>query len=697
MKNNFLKKLYIFQDSFFLTVIKHGLLMMIPLILVGALANAILNLPIPEYQNFICNSKASWISSLLSSINAGTFGLFSVAMVITLSLSYAMEKNEKLENTAMYIIVALGAFGTHLNIGSDIFDIGSLGVKSCFAAIFITFVSCVMFERLRKVKWLSLRDFTIGMEGICANSIQSFLPAMVCILIIAAFNRILVALTGLHSVQDLISEAFIEFFSHIDPQNSFLSGLLYTVILHVLWFFGFHGSNMLEPIALSRFQFTGDGQVFSKAFFDVFVVMGGCGTTICVLLVLLIFYRKYRLGNLAKVSSVTVIFNINEMLNFGIPIILNPVLFIPFILTPIVSFSISYVAVKMGLVPAMIQEVTWTTPVLFSGYVATGSINGTILQLVCIVTGMLIYMPFLRIHKDMEEMYAKEQIKLLINKLKESEERCETPNFLNRTDKIGLICKVLLSDLKNSLEKDELYLLYQPQIDSDGRCLGAEALLRWEHPTYGFIYPPLIIYLAKEGNILPELEKKIFDMAAKAINQTSEQYDGEFKISVNITAKSLLWNIEEYISKSVEKYNISHEQMWIEITEQDVISNADFIIDKLNKLKEMGHTLLIDDFGMGHTSLLYLQYNYFKIVKLDGSLVRNILTNKTNQKIIASIVELGSELDIKVIAEYVENEQQRQMLSDLGCKWYQGYLFGRPVPLDDFIKELKRRNTKTVQ
>ncbi|MGN0375784.1 MAG: EAL domain-containing protein, partial [Butyrivibrio sp.] len=474
-------------------------------------------------------------------------------------------------------------------------------------------------------------------------------------------------------------------------------GLLYTVILHVLWFFGFHGSNMLEPIALSRFQFTGDGQVFSKAFFDVFVVMGGCGTTICVLLVLLIFYRKYRLGNLAKVSSVTVIFNINEMLNFGIPIILNPVLFIPFILTPIVSFSISYAAVEMGLVPAMVQEVTWTTPVLFSGYVATGSINGTILQLVCIVTGMLIYMPFLRIHKDMEEMYAKEQIKLLINQLKESEERCETPNFLNRTDKIGLICKVLLSDLKNSLEKDELYLLYQPQIDSDGRCLGAEALLRWEHPTYGFIYPPLIIYLAKEGNILPELEKKIFDMAAKAIKQTSEQYDGEFKISVNITAKSLLWDIEEYIRKSVEKYNISHEQMWIEITEQDVISNADFIIDKLNKLKEMGHTLLIDDFGMGHTSLLYLQYNYFKIVKLDGSLVRNILTNKTNQKIIASIVELGSELNIKVIAEYVENEQQRQMLSELGCKWYQGYLFGRPVPLDDFIEELKIRNTKTVQ
>ena len=101
--------------------------------------------------------------------------------------------------------------------------------------------------------------------------------------------------------------------------------------------------------------------------------------------------------------------------------------------------------------------------------------------------------------------------------------------------------------------------------------------------------------------------------------------------------------------------------MWVEITEQDVITNADAVIDKMQRLKHCGHVLLIDDFGMGHTSLIYLQSNYFGVVKLDGSLVKKILDNKTNQKIVASIVELGNELGVKVIAEYVETEEQRNM------------------------------------
>ena len=110
----------------------------------------------------------------------------------------------------------------------------------------------------------------------------------------------------------------------------------------------------------------------------------------------------------------------------------------------------------------------------------------------------------------------------------------------------------------------------------------------------------------------------------------------------------------------------------------------------------MGHTLIIDDLGMGYTSLLYLQSNFFNIVKLDGSLIRDILTNTTNQKIVASIVELGEKLNVKVIAEYVETKEQCQLLEELGCNLYQGYFFSKPISLEDFIKELKRRNEPFV-
>ena len=203
-----------------------------------------------------------------------------------------------------------------------------------------------------------------------------------------------------------------------------------------------------------------------------------------------------------------------------------------------------------------------------------------------------------------------------------------------------------------------------------------------------------IIYLAKEGKILPKLEKQIFDLAARAIREISDQYDKDFKVSVNITAKSFAWDIEEWINHCLEKYNIPPEKMWIEITEQDVLTNAEMVVEKLNHLKQVGHTLLIDDFGMGHTSLVYLQSNYFDVVKLDGSLVWDILENTTDQKIVASVVELGQKLDVDVIAEYVETNTQKEKLLELGCKRYQGYLFSKPVPLEAFISYLKEHSDK---
>lgn len=692
MKEKIKKLTYNIEDNFFLTVIRNGLTLLIPLILVGGISCALMNLPFPNYTEAFSQGKLSWLYQLFEAVYQGSFGIFSVALVITLSMSFGMERNETLDKTVMYVIVALGAFGTQLNIGSAQFDAESLGTKGSFSAMVIALFACFCYSRLKEIAGLSLKRYTIGMEGMCANAIQTFLPAVLIIGTVALLNQIIMEAFGVYNLHQLFSNVMCSFFDNME--NGFASGLLYTIVLHILWICGFHGSHLLEPVAQTTFQQVTEETVFSKSFFDTYVVMGGCGTTICVLLALLLFFRKDRMGKLAQIASFIVVFNLNEVLSFGIPIILNPVLAIPFVLTPVVSYFIAYGATAIGLVPGLSQEIPWSTPLFFSGYMATGSIRGTILQLVCVIVGIGIYLPFLRMNKRARENYAKEQVKKLVQELQEKEEENETPRFLTRADRLGLISRMLLQDLKTALKNDELYLLYQPQIDAEGQCLGAEALLRWQHPLYGFIYPPLILYLAKEGDILSELEGKVFDKAAAAIKKTSEEYDGKFKISVNITGRSLLWDIEACIDKCLRKYDIPAERMWIEITEQDVISNADQVIDKLQRLKNVGHTLLIDDFGMGHTSLIYLQSNYFKVVKLDGSLVKKLLESKTSQKIVASIVELGKELDVQVIAEYVETEEQKNKLLELGCRWYQGYLYSKPVALDEFIHFLKQHNEK---
>ena len=261
-----------------------------------------------------------------------------------------------------------------------------------------------------------------------------------------------------------------------------------------------------------------------------------------------------------------------------------------------------------------------------------------------------------------------------------------------REDNLGYVARVLASELAEAVRNKELFMMYQPQVNCDGECIGVEALIRWNHPELGFIYPPLIIQLAKEALILHKLEQFIFDEAAGAVTQMKPETSSEFKVSVNITNESLEWDgIEQCIADVVEKYHIPNEWFCLEITEQDALSTSIDIADKIKNLKAKGHKFLIDDFGMGHTSLMYLQTSYFNVVKLDGSLTRDILDNERNSDIIGSIVYLGQSLDFKIIAEYVETREQRDELERLGCNAFQGYLYSKPLKLEDLLVWMEQR------
>ena len=141
----------------------------------------------------------------------------------------------------------------------------------------------------------------------------------------------------------------------------------------------------------------------------------------------------------------------------------------------------------------------------------------------------------------------------------------------------------------------------------------------------------------------------------------------------------------------MKKYDVRPQELWIEITEQDVLLQVDTVTEKMKRLRAAGHKLLIDDFGMGHTSLTYLQTNYFDVVKLDGSLTRDVLCNERNSDIIGSIVYLSKSLHFKIIAEYVEDENQRDELKRLGCDAFQGYLYSKPLEEDALLTWMEER------
>ena len=174
-----------------------------------------------------------------------------------------------------------------------------------------------------------------------------------------------------------------------------------------------------------------------------------------------------------------------------------------------------------------------------SGYLATGSIAGSVLQLVNIVVGVLFYFPFIRFYERRQTAALQRNIHVLTQKLLREEAENDVQALLDAKGELGSAAKMLATDLKYAIRHRKLQLFFQPQVEKNDAYFGAEALLRWKHDVGGYIAPPLILALARESGMLRQLEQLIFDMGLEAISRISAQLGKEFKISVNLTAASL--------------------------------------------------------------------------------------------------------------------------------------------------------------
>ncbi len=674
------------SQMFLLRVIRRGMTMTIPMMLISSIALAVTEFPIPAFTNFIENLWGGIIYNVLSDISKFAFPYFSVMLVIAISISYVLEKNMSVEVAVPAPIFACLSFLFIMRVSASQ-SAENLGTQSSFLAIIISLAVTAAYVRLVNSKLGNLWKISAGHDIIYKGAMRSVIPMLVVSLGVALFSYILYHILKIEDVSVWLSTNIDSLISGMN--NEFLTAVLCTFIIHVFWCFGIHGSNLMEPFMVSH-SAIGTDIIFNRTFFANFVLMGGCGTTVCLLLSILLFSKYGKMKNLAKTAIFPVALNINEIITFGLPIILNPILLIPFMIVPIECVVISYMAIKTGLVPHVMSEVSWTTPILVSGYFATGSIRGSVLQLICVVIGTLTYTPFIRGYEKLDVERIKNQINTMVAELQEYEKGNGNADFLERTDMYGVAANMFMNDVRDAVKNKELYLVYQPQFEADGTCVGAEALTRWKHPIAGMIYPPLIIYMAKKGGFLSNLEENLFDMACSAVKRTQESSDKPFKISINVTAKSLKWQrFEECLSEKVEKYGIEPKKLWIEITEQDIVSKEKNIIDKITRLRSKGHEFLIDDFGMGKTSILYLQTELFDGVKLDGSLTKT-LNDVRSREIISSVITLSERLKVRTIAEYVETKEECEILDKLGCDWYQGYYFSKPVSLEEFIDRLNQ-------
>lgn len=683
-----------------LVAVRKGLTYMIPLLLLGSFALLIISLPIPAYQNFMSDSFGEEWDDIFLFVRDGTFHIMSLLLVISISYSYINELGQKYNISAIIAsLVSLSSFIAISGISQNGFYISNLGTTGTFIAIIVSTTSSFLFVRLSKIEILKMRAYTSGANTTFNYALNSIFPASITISIYAAINSILAGYYQITSIHHFLSMLFSSIFTKIE--SPFFSGILFIFLVHLFWFFGMHGSNVLEPVTQTVFApgtvvnhvLTQSGHppefIFTKAFFDSFVLMGGCGASFCLVIAILLVGKFKNQKGLAKMSFLPLMFNINELIVFGIPIVFNPIFLIPFLGIPILLTIISFLVMHFGIVPLTVHSTEWTTPILLSGYLVTQSISGSLLQLINFVIGVACYIPFVKLSESAVKEQLQRNLLKVYDTYQENEERGYPSTLLSRHDEIGNISRFLASDLENDLRDNKIKLFYQPQVNHDGNVFGVEALLRWRHDTYGYIYPPLVIALAEESNLIDSLGNWIFEQACSDLKKIRQHCNPEILLSIN-TSTIQLENMyfAQGIRNIIEKNDVPSESIIIEITERIALSGSKRLIDQINSLKALGVKLAMDDFGMGHSSLKYLQEYNFDILKLDGSIVREVANSSNCRNIISSIVYLCSSLNCSIVAEYVEEKAQRDALFDLGCDLYQGYLYSEPLPFQELLEFL---------
>ena len=673
--------------------IRNGLINMIPVLIIGAFALILKTFPIEAYQNMLTTTAGGYFLTFLDIIYGATFGVLSIYMTFSISRSYLKLKADREVVSGGGIIASLLSFfilaGAYLpGFGTD-----SMGPKSMFLAIITGLGASALYLKLSGFFIKRRRVlFSSGADRELNRMLSTLAPIAIVALTFALFNLIIIKLFDVDSFRMLLANLFNTMFSW--GKTGFIKGFFFVLLSSVLWFFGIHGSDTLEGVMQTYFApglaanqaAVAAGNlpttVLTKEFFDCFVLMGGCGSTICLLIAILLFSRNKARRGLGYAATFPMLFNINEMMVFGLPIIFNPVMLIPFLTVPLVCYSVAYIAVSTGIVPMITSSVEWTTPIILGGLRATGSVAGALLQLVNVVIGVLIYLPFVRIMDKQAVENNRQNYASFVEYFKNNETELAKLKLSEMSNVHGDFAKGLCAEMKTGMNT-QLDLAYQPLYDYSGKCIGAETLLRWRHPDYGMLYPPLVIKLAEEAGFLPLLEETILKRALADRGKLFEKYGDGIKLSVNVTGTTVsTQRYIDFIRQIDAKDPFAGKNICIEVTEQVALSFDTQTMNALTSLKEMGISLAIDDFSMGMTSLHYLKDNMFDTIKLDGSLIQGMFTHQNSREIISSIVKLSSTLSLTVIAEYVETEEERDALHEIGCDFYQGYLYSPAVFLD---------------
>ena len=690
MYETLLRLSYRLERNAVFSAVKRGLLFLLPVLVTGSVALMLRSLPVPAIHDFVQYAAGGVVLRLLDLVYDGTFGLMAVYLLCGISYIYAAaggETDEGFRLTA--VMAALGAFIASMGAPSGEFEFADFGAVGVFNAMFCAITATALFRVLAKRLPQILHAYAGGADRQFRASVARIVPLAVCVTVFAVCNQLVQRLFGVQNLNDLLAGGMLRLFRDLPGELG--GGAAFVTMLGALWFFGIHGGNVMEQVAQSFFvpANADPSLIVGKSFLDDFALMGGCGATLCLLLALLLFSRERHNRKLAWAAAPFAVFNMNELVVFGLPVILNPVLLVPFLAVPVLSLGVAYGATVIGFLPPVTESINWTTPVLLSGYLATGSMRGAVMQLLLLGLGTAVYAPFIRLAERLQTARERMELCELLRAFEEEARPQPHTGYLSRPDRIGVIAKTVAARLRDDIAQGNLPVWSQPQVDEHGRVVGAEALLRWRFHGVR-VPPPLAVSLAHEDGLFDALTNRVLSVAAE---DCARFYAAGTPLAVSVNISAAQADDPAFVARvlALAAREGVAGRFCVEITEEEALQQYGRIEENLRTLRAQGVHAAIDDFSMGSTSIKYLQNNAFGQVKLDGELVRQLPENPRSREIVRSIIALGGDLGFEVVAEYVENEALRDILLGLGCRRFQGYLYSPAVPAGELIDFAKER------
>lgn len=244
----------------------------------------------------------------------------------------------------------------------------------------------------------------------------------------------------------------------------------------------------------------------------------------------------------------------------------------------------------------------------------------------------------------------------------------------------------ITDNMENALAEKQFVVYLQPKFSVEDRCLsGAEALVRWNHPKWGFMPPAEFIPLFERNGFITQLDRFVWDRTCELLKQWNENGYPEIPVSVNVSRADVYQtDLAEILAATVQKYGLPRQSLHLEITESAYTENPDQVIEMVQHLRELGFIIEMDDFGSGYSSLNMLNKMPLDILKLDMQFIRNETSKPVEQGILRFIMDLAKCMGLSVIAEGVETQEQLERLRKVKCNYVQGYYFGKPMPSRDF-------------